>query len=114
MTALEAAEILTERFGREVTRCSLIAVLNRKGIAKGATLYTAGKKRKSKSKIKPITTFPKKTSVQRIILETIETVPYQPKWTCQYFIGDTTMCGTESNGPWCEEHKKIVFLPQCR
>lgn len=34
---------------------------------------------------------------------------YEKKWTCQYFIG-SDMCGKESQGPWCEEHKKVVHV----
>lgn len=37
---------------------------------------------------------------------------YKKKWECQYIGDNMKKCEIESQGPWCEEHKKIVFKPR--
>ena len=125
MSAAAAAIRLSEETDRKITRSALISKLNRARYG-GPTFnpaHTIGctisrnasgepkKKRVSTSKApKDYSQFKtKRWGLPKISTKREPLSPrYLPKWTCQY-IGDVPgMCGKESHGPWCDEHKQIV------
>lgn len=142
MSAREAAEEMTIKTGRLITRSSLIGRLhrlkhpvpkhckantlgNRASRPRGGVYKKRVRDRKAEA-IKSVHTFLDNRNKARLTGDVQEKVAkalirlpplpprYKPKAKCQYIDDEGKMCEVESMGPWCDHHKAIVFKPEIK
>lgn len=123
-TAAKAAEEMTRITGRPISRSGLIGALYRAGY--GGDIYSAARTftriRAPRDIKKPLAggvKRDKKTKTMQWLQKAIKAprqryAPQEPvykrKDTCKFIGSDYCVCGKDSQGSWCEDHKKIVFV----
>lgn len=100
--AEKVAEILEKEFNHSLSRSSIIGIIHRTRIKNGHV----PKQRKRVLDYAPYLPGPITKST-----EADTKTFYKREKTCKFILPDNSSCSLPSTGSWCEEHKKIVFVP---
>jgi hypothetical protein len=107
MSAKDAAAIMSENTGRNISRSSLIGALYRN---KRQDAYMNKQARGVIRELKPKTTTTKITKNKSVSVPKLKNPVYLGQGTCQWINPDNTRCALPTEGPWCETHRQVVFI----
>jgi len=101
LTTIEIAAELSKQFGNTYTRNMVVGKMHRIKVENGHV---------------PKTRSPWSYNTRPNNTPIIHNSPlkFQPTWVCQYMDDNYVKCEKPSQGPWCPEHRKIVYADRSK